>query len=545
MSTSNKLASSSSVFNTPELLVLICKFLEAEECVPLLTASQACFPIAASRVWAQVDNARVLLALLGVKITGDGSYEAIKNHPHISLYGTRNFKRFEFYAPLVRHLNVYGNECHHFKISNWYTLFQQARKGPLLPNLSSLTLNAADSIFAVDQMLWISIFASPSLLRFKPIHIRDSNKACVSELAAAIILKTISDRCPNMQSLYIYPTRENGEGDTDGESCLLNIMWPGPYLPYLQSLLGLRSLSTSLAVIDGDGLPALGGLPQLETLTIRGCNEYLHDENFAVPANSFPRLMSLTLWEIYVGVVRDLMAIQPLVRRLTHLSICHWFEEEEAEEQTEWFEGTIPLLLQNIPGLESLYYDATYNISPFDFDIVRGGISHSFLERTSKLRTLYLTGFEIQSVGVLECMPASWSMLTDLCLVHGVISPALLPYFAKLPNLQKLTLQLQFSHRVDWPVFDGGRGTGLTLHTIVNTENRVELDAGVAASDIARCFLSLWPNLSFVDWPAVYGSSLLGSILPSRQLLVEINAWIRNASRESVVAQGDVEMAQT
>ncbi|KAG8679591.1 hypothetical protein FRC09_018860, partial [Ceratobasidium sp. 395] len=83
MSTSNKLASSSSVFNTPELLVLICKFLEAEECVPLLTASQACFPIAASRVWAQVDNARVLLALLGANIAGDGSYKAIKNHPHI------------------------------------------------------------------------------------------------------------------------------------------------------------------------------------------------------------------------------------------------------------------------------------------------------------------------------------------------------------------------------------------------------------------------------------------------------------------------------
>ncbi|KAG8690273.1 hypothetical protein FRC09_012052 [Ceratobasidium sp. 395] len=336
-------------------------------------------------------------------------------------------------------------------------------------------------------MLWITAFGSSSLIHFGPVHIRDSNNACISEPAAAVILKTISDRCPNMRSLNIYPKRENSPADADGESCLLNTMCPGPYLPYLQSLLSLCSLSISLLVIDGDGLLTLGGLPQLKNLTINGCNECLEDQNFAIPEGSFPRLTSLTLEEIYVGVAADLMAIRPFVRRLTHLSIRHWFEEEQVDEQVVWLEETIPLLLQHTPDLESLYYDATYNIAPFAHSLARGGISHSFLESTSKIKlhTLHLLGLEMQTIGVLERVPASWSMLTTLCLVHGAINPTFLQHFARLPNLQVLGLQLQFTISVDWPVFDG-KNIGLALRHVVNCENQVELDAGVAAPVIAR-----------------------------------------------------------
>ncbi|KAG8791169.1 hypothetical protein FRC12_009994 [Ceratobasidium sp. 428] len=544
MSTSSKLASSSSVFNTPELLVLICHCLTTGECVPLLTTSRVCFPIAASRIWAEVDNARVLLALVGINPVGNNHYESSKDHSHIELSRSSDFKRFNVYAPLVRLLMVYGKEHRHFKVSNWHILFRRARKGPLLPNLFSIILSALDSAFAVDQMLWVTAFASPSLIQFRPIYIRDSNKAHVSELAAAIILKTISDRCPNMQSLGIYPKRENNPADADGESCLLNMMWPGPYLPYLQSLLSLRSFSASLSVIDGDGLLVLGGLPQLGKLTISGCNEHLEDKHFVIPEGSFPRLTSLTLEEIYASVVEDLMAVKPLIRRLTHLSIRHWFEEERApDEQVAWLEETIPLLLQHTPDLENLYYDATYNIAPFTHSLARGGISHSFLESTSKikLRKLHLLGLEIQTIGVLERVPASWSMLTNLCLIHGSISPAFLQHFAKLPNLQALGLQLQLTNHVDWPVFDG-KNVGLALRHIVNSENRVELDAGVAAPVIARSLLSLWPNLCLVSWSAVEKSRPPGPVLPSRRLLDELNACIAHAPREPVVAQAGMDM---
>ncbi|KAG9119279.1 hypothetical protein FRC07_005762 [Ceratobasidium sp. 392] len=222
-------------------------------------------------------------------------------------------------------------------------------------------------------------------------------------------------------------------------------------------------------------------------MVIRGCNEYIEDKSFSIPDGSFPRLTSLTLSEIYIRFVADLMAVKSLVNNLNDLSICHWFEEENEEEQITWFEEAIPLLLLHTPNLKRLHYDATYNPSPFAVDLVVGPISYGFLQRTSdmKLETIFLAGLQFATIESLENMPAAWSAITELCVVHGFINTADLHYFAELPSLQSLTLQLGFSYDIFWPIFDG-RKTGNALHYIMTTDDRVELDPGVNALTIIK-----------------------------------------------------------
>ncbi|KAG9094913.1 hypothetical protein FRC06_010346, partial [Ceratobasidium sp. 370] len=482
--------------------------------------------------WEQVDNARVLFALVGIISVHSDRSEDFKDEPTISLDGSSNFERFDIYAPFVKHLDVYGKRRKHFKLSEWHTLFRRARKGPLLPNLVSLTLNATDFYFAVDQMLWISAFASPSLLRFTPIHVRHSEMSLISSLAASIILKTLNERSPHIQSLGLYPQREIGPGQADGESCLLNMMWPGPFLPYLQSLSNLRSLSTSLWTIVGDGLLVLGGLPQLGNLVIRGCSDYLLEGHFSIPEDSFPQLTDLTLWEIHARMVAEFMGIKPLVNNLTNLSICPAFE---TEEQATWFEESTPFLLYT-PRLKSFYYEVTYDLPLLPVHVRRNYISRRFLQHTSNIQlgSISLVGMEFAAIEALESMPAFWATLTSLCVVHGHLRPEELQYFARLPSLRSLTLRFRLRRSVDWPVFSGNE-TGLALRTLTTAAREIEFDPGVDARMIARSLLSLWPNLHSVRWPTVEDSNSRGFASSSQRFLGALNAWIAHSGAEEDV----------
>jgi hypothetical protein len=79
MSTPRQLEETRSVFDIPELVAQICNLLEIPECLSLLVTCRFCFPIVAARVWARVDNARVLLALLKSFYVGQTHFNEFKN----------------------------------------------------------------------------------------------------------------------------------------------------------------------------------------------------------------------------------------------------------------------------------------------------------------------------------------------------------------------------------------------------------------------------------------------------------------------------------
>ncbi|KAG8737909.1 hypothetical protein FRC10_007537, partial [Ceratobasidium sp. 414] len=502
MSTGGELGSSSSVFKIPELVTLICNFLDRQQCSPLALTCRLCFPVAAARVWERVENARILLQLVRTDNFLGERYKEYKDNAVMSFHGPGDFGRFDVYAPFVKHLDAYGKEHKYFKVTEWHTLLRRARERPLLPNLLSLTLHAADSRFAPDQVLWISAFASPSLLRFTPVYIRDSDKCLISDTATSIILKALNERCPNIQSLALYRQMETDpdEGDVDS---FLNLMWDGPYLQYMQSLAELRALSISISMIDGDGLTVLGSLPRLGSLTIRGGDDYLEEPNFAIPDNSFPQLTHLTLWEIHVRIIADLMAIEPLARNLAALSLCHQFAVEDEAAEMAWFTETIPRLLQYTPRLNDFYCDSTYNPSSFPLDLSPCIISGNLLQRTSELglKKMYLSGLRFTSLEHLEMMPTAWSTLISLHLTHVFISPLALPLFAMLPELQFLALRLPLGVYPSWPIFDE-YNPGLALRTLETTETELQIHIGANAVLTARSLLSLWPGLRCILWPA-------------------------------------------
>ncbi|KAG8741136.1 hypothetical protein FRC10_003280 [Ceratobasidium sp. 414] len=506
MPTADKLDPRSSIFKTSELVVLICGFLDPEQCLPLLTTSRLCFLIAASRVWEKVDNARVLLKLIQTKSLHTPCYLDFKDEAVIvsfywwggvvndyndsllqNLDDPVNFQRFDVYAPLVKHLDVYGRARKHFKVTAWHTLLRRTHERPLLPNLLSLTLHASNSRFAIDQVLWVSAFASPSLVQFTPVHVRNSDNCLVSDSTASTILKTLNERCPSIKSLALYCRMWDDSGGAGEESCCLNLGRDGHFLQRLQLLVNLRELSVSLSTISGDGLLVLGKLPQLKSLAIYGYSDDLEEENLSVPDDSFPQLTNLTLGEIYVHTIAYLMAVEPLTRNLVTLSLCHWFDDEAAGEEAIWFSEAVPSLLSHTRCLKHFYYDATYSVSSLPLDFSNCVLSHNLLRRTSELGldSIFMTGFNFASTETLESIPKSWSTLTTLCLTHAIISPTKLPYFAQLPRLQSLTVLLPLGSGMHWPVFDG-YDVGLALHTLETTHDKLQIIAVAVAKPASR-----------------------------------------------------------
>ncbi|KAF8595917.1 hypothetical protein BDV93DRAFT_528367 [Ceratobasidium sp. AG-I] len=136
----------------PELLRFISSFLSRNDAFHFAQCSRLFFQSAVENIWKKLLDIHCLVNLLPAM--RDGATDKTSNFP------TNGLVRFEFYASLVKHLEL----CEYVDCDNtvgWPILVRYAQHKPLLPNLRRLVF---DSDAVARDLSWLNMFLSPSLL---------------------------------------------------------------------------------------------------------------------------------------------------------------------------------------------------------------------------------------------------------------------------------------------------------------------------------------------------------------------------------------------
>lgn len=310
-----------------------------------------------------------------------------------------------------------------------------------------------------SQLMWISVLASPSLRIIKSAYDDAPNGAQISFSTMSIISKLITERCPSLHTLGLFPGmrwvhRPNkpalkiGEEDDDEDTSLL-LMLGKPFHHYLGNMQNLRFLTTNTTLINPAPLLSLSKLPFLESLDI--CS--LFSANFQtgvlevpLPAGSFPALKRLAVRFLGVSELSTLWNMLPLVENLTCLEFqFNFFEVGDPDSMASWFSSTFfPLVCARSPHVNNLAIKLADGDSesddPYEFNL-------GFYEQMALLPLQYVSfRWLSSSVADTEAFYARlgvfWPEVIELNLHEEYVQPKDLRHFAALSKLECLTISL-------------------------------------------------------------------------------------------------------
>ncbi|KAH7325200.1 hypothetical protein B0J17DRAFT_682626 [Rhizoctonia solani] len=509
------------VLKVPELLSLICSFARPADCVSLGQTCKPIFKIAAAFVWQHVDGAQHLLILLtGTMIISDNKNPDTHKIAIGVASSDIDFSRFEFYAPYVRRLTVYGHEAKYFQVSGWSPLMIRANAKPLLPNLLSMVMQTKCDSHGPDQFMWIRAFSGPSILTIQasPSHLLSRSPPRVSPLAASVILDIIATRCPRLMRLSLFVSETLGFDKYDGENNMLGVLWQRDYYRYFRALPALYELSCSVVMLQTDSLRAIGSLPCLTRLSVYSSGGLVVLQPPYLSDNSFPSLNELSLQDINPYETAAIMQIAPLMKRLTLLELITNPEYLDFDEsRDEWITGTLLLLLANSPRLNALHVD----LDPLrdideSYDIGHQDVMDTFSKLP--LISLTLSGVHIGDWASTGSLKTVWPLLSSLRMRNQYASPLVLSCFAQLPRLGHLTLSVCLENMVIRP-------TVLSicpLQTLEISDGIVTMMEPEDLEHTAQFLLSLFPRLRRIVWTK-FGPDTLQEEVEQRRFIGFLN----------------------
>ncbi|KAG8681340.1 hypothetical protein FRC08_015702 [Ceratobasidium sp. 394] len=316
-------SSSSRVFNIREIVALIFGFVDKPDCVRMCRVSRVAFHAASPFVWEHVEGVYNLLKLFPeahmteLDFVQGSQYTLFEPDGQVLQPG-----RFNFYAPFVRRLNIYGKRAVRFGIRGWTYLMRLSTRQTLLPNLVSLDMTTSCK-YGWDLALWVRLFASSSVVNVLLIPNPFETAVGISYPVAATILKYLIEHCPHLRNVCLFPDKEASHAeiyDSKGDS-LAALLYDQPFHHYLLPTLGIRQLSCSLSVLENENLKALSQLPHLERLTVHAVDEVVESKHPLLPEGSFPSLQFLSLRSNYCGDLTWVLNIRSLLERITTLEV--------------------------------------------------------------------------------------------------------------------------------------------------------------------------------------------------------------------------------
>ncbi|KAG8756250.1 hypothetical protein FRC12_010633 [Ceratobasidium sp. 428] len=334
----------------PELLDLISGLLHTADWLALMRTCRPMFPVIASRVWREIE-AQVIMDLIvetsraGVIGSGDSS--------HI-VDPAFDFTRFDIYAPFVRQLRVYGRTARYFNPDRRRICIRRADEGLLLPNVTSVTLLTSDLDADSAAVFWLDLFLLPSLRELNVKPATKTSTAWVSYSVASRILGGLTTTCSDIERLEFYPKDITGGGGNREAHDVTGKLTPFSPRDFC-SCVQLRRVTSSISIISDGGLSALGGLPRLYYLSLRGCGEQLKSLELSVPDGSFSPLTHLSLLDTNAVTLMAIMGVKPLAKGLTSLKISANLEGSIGNRHNNIF----PCLFKHTSRLRSLNYDVT------------------------------------------------------------------------------------------------------------------------------------------------------------------------------------------
>ncbi|KAG8685669.1 hypothetical protein FRC09_014592 [Ceratobasidium sp. 395] len=307
-SQSVELSASLRALVVPELLTLVCSFLDKKDCAACLRISRHTFATVASVVWEDVDLKP-------------------KSEPQLKFEfpPTVDLARFEIYCSLIKAVSTAVPYAITFP-KEWPGTSVQEPLQPLLPNLRSITINAfgwTDDPY-VD---WVPRLLTPCLKEFKMCSIplmessgcdvADHENAWISRSKCIELVDAISRTCPTIETLEIFAHEESDMGDQTEYNTICE---------KVAGLQSLRSLSFGGASAGKVLFRAFGQLLNLESLSL--VSDYTQtlprlSSTVTLPDGSFPALRHLTLRGLNPTIITRVYDLPRLFRRLCSVKITY------------------------------------------------------------------------------------------------------------------------------------------------------------------------------------------------------------------------------
>ncbi|KAG8752660.1 hypothetical protein FRC12_011844 [Ceratobasidium sp. 428] len=510
------------VFRDSDLVAYICGFSDISDNARIARVCHGAFSGAVPFVWKHVEGVHNLLRLLpGLYIYGpltDGSC-CLDVSRELSDISPSADVRLAHYKLCIKSINIYTESASSYHSFNWTDVALHLHSRLPLPNLTSLDITNPQDIDSKYYTLWIKVFACSPLVEIRLIPCfngmwASSALAPNEELQQAIEILVV--KSPHIKKLPLFP--ESHAHRLDMNSSDLSI-YANLHYGLLHSLPALCDLSCNLGILVSS-LNILSVLSHLRSLTVWAGGPQYTSSNQGLSDTSFPALTSMSLYLIgYVDPagVDILISMFEVLSRLDALRISigvDGFLSRRLLVPNRLFPA-----LKNLSNLRGIYVNfAPGHGEPYSMTHEQSQMVDPILLLPS-LETVCLdkVNFPIAMPSALRHentwrQVASLSMPFHRAWVHTLFD------FTRLPNLQHLTLELDFSTdfaeetRSNDSNEDGDRHpVGIKLNTLEGSANSrlfgkqgaIDPLARRGTDELARRLLAIWPNLRRVVWPTV------------------------------------------
>ncbi|KAG9078607.1 hypothetical protein FRC06_008283 [Ceratobasidium sp. 370] len=479
------------VFNTAELLSLICGHAPLPVRLSIIRTGMAGFYAAAPSVWGdRVDVLDLLVLLPSVTFRRNGreSIDFVELPPSLP-----NRSRFELYAPYVKSVEIYPK--HYFTLKNWDTLRSWSIQNPILPNLSSLKIYTKDAPVSqnVMQIGWITSFLVPSTIEIQIVPANyDNLDMALTSTAGSVILQSITSVCPRLVRLSLFPSDVlSTTSQSQQVQPLIGFLEHKPPRHYLSLLDKLCELETSTMLLESESFQVIGSLPNLGSLKLYSIYNNPSFRGITLPDDSFPVLRQLSLMGLKSVEVQAALDLLPLVRNLGsfEISMIH------RSEHRNWLVTSFFPRVKNMVQLSNLC--ACFEID----EPVEDGLDVHNIEHPVVLEVL--SGLPLKTV---KLAGATFNFLTDYKSIFPGVTKLELPdcrienfclhYFAGLGQLEYLAIRLSCWAEAD-PEDEYLAGSSF-LHTLEITRGATPPFTAHDSVGLAEILVGLWPNLQSV-----------------------------------------------
>ncbi|KAG8717102.1 hypothetical protein FRC09_014755 [Ceratobasidium sp. 395] len=474
------------VFNTPDLLGLICSYSTRTSCTRVLRVNKTGFLAAVPVVWNEVEDVINLFKLFpSILITYDSDdRQKITFRPL-----TLNFSRFDIYAAHVKSVHIVHPE-RHFSTSTWSTLNAVLDRRPFLPKLQSLTVRAYDPERArvLLYLGWFNWFMTPSLTSIQ-LHGAANLKPdeSMTSLEISAILQTLAEHCPRLERLGLPPHGSSASDVPEDASITLGLLRVKSLEHNLARLHYLRELEGNILLLTSKFVLAVSALPRLRSLKLtRACWESI-PASIIFGSNVFPALQSLALLEFDGTQTSQALDLIPVLAQLTCLELVVKLDSH----QTTWLVTTLLSRLERMTRLNVLLLDLDRGLtmpSDRDFNLVGPGVTSVFSKLPLEKVRLGCIEF-YDSVDLAAMFPS----VRRLEFPYSCIRLHMLAPFAAMPKLEYLTIELDL--RKGCEPYSGTISCSPNFHTL-ELSNMLELPSNLELLfQAGQTLLNVWPSM--------------------------------------------------